>query len=191
MPTSIEAVSPESAPPGTEPVPKTEQGQFTLTTAAGPGVCRLPLSSTALDSMAAVGLPCATHVKVQFVVPVAGSQVLPPSVDTSTPATTPPPASPAVPVIVTVVPSEMLAPAAGDVIVDVGAVVSVDAVAAVSPEISVEGCAPMSANRLTVTCCMVESDLPDGFALSRPHDHWTVPAPNTSAPLGARYSVRW
>ena len=43
----------------------------------------------------------------------------------------------------------------------------------------------MSANRLTVACCM--------FAVgrlrrrrgcaSRPHDHCTVPAPNTSAPL--------
>ncbi len=27
--------------------------------------------------------------------------------------------------------------------------------------------------------------------LSRPHDHCTVPAPNTRAPLAARYKVRW
>ena len=32
---------------------------------------------------------------------------------------------------------------------------------------------------------------PIGFPLSRPHDHCTVPAPNTRAPLGARYKVRW
>ena len=47
--------------------------------------------------------------------------------ETSTPATTPPPLSVAVPVIVTVVPSATVAPAAGEVIVEVGAVVSVDA----------------------------------------------------------------
>ena len=28
------------------------------------------------------------------------------------------------------------------------------------------------------------------WTASRPHDHWTVPAPKTSAPRGARYSVR-
>ena len=64
---------------------------------------------------------------------MAGCQVEPPSVDTSTPATTPPPVSAAVPVIVTFVPSVTFAPAAGDVIVEVGAVVSVDFVARTSP----------------------------------------------------------
>ena len=43
---------------------------------------------------------------------------------------------------------------AGEVIVEVGGVVSVDAVAGVSPDISVVGCTPMSANRFTVACCM-------------------------------------
>ena len=58
----------------------------------------------------------------------------------------------------------------------------------------------MSANRFTVACCMLGSGgLPLGsvlplfqaLVLSRPQAHWTVPAPNTSAPLGARYRVRW
>ena len=58
--------------------------------------------------------------------------------------------------------------------------------AGVSPDISVAGCAPMSANRFTVACCMAVSVLPPSRQppLSRPHDHCTVPAPNTRAPLG-------
>ncbi len=70
---------------------------------------------------------------------VTGCQVVPPSVETSTPATTPPPASVAVPVMVTGAPSEKVAPGDGEVIVEVGGVVSVDIVAAVSPAISVAG----------------------------------------------------
>ena len=50
----------------------------------------------------------------------------------------------------------------------------------------------MSAKRLTVACCMVGSaGLPLGLLPSRPQVHWTVPAPKTRAPLGARYSERW
>ena len=64
---------------------------------------------------------------------VAGCQVVPPSVETSTPATTPPPASVAVPLMVTAEPSDTVAPCDGELMDDVGAVVSVDAVAAVSP----------------------------------------------------------
>ena len=54
---------------------------------------------------------------------VAGCQVEPPSVDTSTPATTPPPGvcSPA-PLIVTVLPFATTAPPDGEVIVEVGGV---------------------------------------------------------------------
>jgi len=78
---------------------------------------------------------------------------LPPSVDISTPATTPP-VSAAVPLMVTTVPSAIVAPPAGDVILDVGAVVSVDATAGVSPAMMVTGWVPMSAKRLTVACCM-------------------------------------
>ena len=50
----------------------------------------------------------------------------------------------------------------------------------------------MSANRFTVACCMLTSDDSGPFVetlswvVSRPQDHWTVPAPKTIAPLGAR-----
>jgi hypothetical protein len=95
-------------------------------------------------------------------------------------------------------PSAIAEPAAGLVIVDVGAVVSVDGDAAARPAMSVVAWAPMSAKRLTVACCMTGSGdavvggplLFQAFVSSRPHDHCTVPAPNTSAPLGARYMVR-
>src|SRR5262249_39843673 len=107
--------------------------------------------------MVAVGLPWTTQEYVQELVPVAGCQGWPPSVETSTPATTPPPVSLAVPETVTRAPSARLAPGAGAVIVAVGAVLSVDAVATTRPVMSWYGCAPMSANRLTVACCMVRS----------------------------------
>ena len=59
---------------------------------------------------------------------------MPLSVETSTPATTPPPVSAAVPEMVIFPPSPMLDPPAGEVIVEVGAVVSADAVATDSPD---------------------------------------------------------
>src|SRR5215831_6330619 len=131
----------------------------------------------------------------QDVVPVAGCHVAPLSVETSTPATTPPPVSDAVPVIVTAVPLVSVAPPVGAVILDEGGVWSVEAVAATRPACIVVGWTPMSAIRLSVACCMLRS----GFAgpmsgwiswlTSRPHSHWTVPAANTSAPLAARYRV--
>jgi hypothetical protein len=80
-------------------------------------------------------------------------QVCPPSSETSTPATTPPPST-AVPEMVTVVRAGMLAPEAGCTIEAVGAVTSVDLVAATSPGCMLYGWAPMSANRLTVACCI-------------------------------------
>ena len=70
--------------------------------------------------------------------------------DTSTPPTAPPPVSDAVPVIVTV--PETVSPLPGEVIVEVGALVSVDAVAAVSPLWMLPGWTPMSASTLTVAC---------------------------------------
>src|SRR5215470_4300244 len=75
--------------------------------------------------------------------------------------------------------------------VDVGAEGSVEAVAAARPDWSEPGCTPMSANRLTVACCMLASgvEAESLWLPSRPHDHCTVPAPKTSAPLAARYSV--
>jgi hypothetical protein len=64
------------------------------------------------------------HIKLHEVVPVAALKVAPPSTDTSTLATVPPPASLAVPVMLTAVPINTDAPARGDVIVEVGGVVS-------------------------------------------------------------------
>ena len=50
------------------------------------------------------------------------------------------------------------APAVGDVMTEVGGVLSVDAVAATSPDWSVAGWTfPMSANRFTVACSMLAS----------------------------------
>src|ERR1700712_4634272 len=125
-PTSAPFGSPESALGGETASPQIEQGQLTLTVRPAPGASVLALSSLARVWIVVAGWPCTIHVYVQLEVPeVAGCHVLPPSVETSTPAMTPPPPSVAVPVIMTLVPSVRLAPAAGDVIVDVGFVVSV------------------------------------------------------------------
>ena len=83
-------------------------------------------------------------------------------------------------------------------IVGVGAAMSVEALAAASPLCSVLGWMPMSANRFTVACCIAAfaGALPRSWSESSPHDHCTVPPPNTSAssptpaPLESRYSVR-
>ena len=92
--------------------------------------------------------------------PCAARQVVPPSTDTSTPATVPPPLSDAVPVMVTRSPLSTVPPAAGEVTIDVGAKTSADFAAATSgvdgsaPICSEPGCAPMSASRFTVACCI-------------------------------------
>ncbi len=67
------------------------------------------------------------------------------------PSGRPPPASVAVPMIVTGAPVETTPPT-GSVITEVGGVKSVDCVAATNPDCSVAGCTPMSAKRLTVAC---------------------------------------
>ena len=71
---------------------------------------------------------------------------------------------------------------------------SVDFVAATRPDISVLGWTPMSAKRLTCACCIRLSAGSgaqlESWSSSRPHVHWTDPALNTSAPLGALYIVR-
>jgi hypothetical protein len=101
--------------------------------------------------------------------------------------------SEAVPVATTSVPLATLLPLAGEVMVVVGPVLSVDLVAATSPAIKLTGCAPMSAKRLTWACCILTSGaapLPS-CPWSSPHDHWIDPAEKTSAPLDARYIVMW
>src|SRR4051812_49139992 len=172
MPSSDEPGSRESTWPGVTLAPQMEHGHGTLTDTDLNGP-RLPLSSTARTCTAVAGLPCTTQLYDQLVVPLAICQVRPPSVDTSTPATTPP-ASVAVPEIVDSAPSCRVAPAAGEVIAAVGPAVSVDAVAGTRPVISAYGWTPMSANRLTVACCIVTSaGLPLGLSPSRPQDHCT------------------
>ena len=63
-PTSPAVGSPESASAvGTWVlVPHSEHGQLTLTVTPAPGVCRLPLSSTARTLTTVEGLPWAVHV---------------------------------------------------------------------------------------------------------------------------------
>src|ERR671930_1574400 len=87
-PTSTGEASPASGVPGVTLVPHSEHGQVTLTVTPGPGVCRLPLSSTARHLIVVDGLPWATHVNDQLAVPVASCQVATPSVGNSTPAST-------------------------------------------------------------------------------------------------------
>src|SRR5215211_4027391 len=156
-PSSTAFGSAASAVAGVTPDPHIEQGHETFTETPAEGLSLLPLSSTARDLIVVLGLPCATQLYDQLEVPLAGCQVAPPSVETSTPATTPPPASVAVPEMVTLAPSVRLAPALGELIVELGAAVSVEAVAGTSPDCSVCGWAPMSANRLTVACFMLGS----------------------------------
>src|SRR5262249_23278358 len=146
-PSSTALASPEFGVPGVTFVPQMEQGHATLTVTPADGVSRFPLSSAARVRIVAVGLPCTTQLYDQLVVPVAGCQLVPPSVEISTPATTPPPVSAAVPVTVTRAPSARFAFGAGEVMVEDGAAVSVLAVAGTRPGISANGCACMSANR--------------------------------------------
>jgi hypothetical protein len=64
------------------------------------------------------------QLKLHEVVPVAALKVAPPSTETSTRATVPPPVSLAVPVMLTAVPVDTVAPTVGEVIAEVGAVLS-------------------------------------------------------------------
>src|SRR5439155_26001038 len=184
-PTSTELVSPELATAGVVVPSQMLHGQVTLTTIPPPGVSRLPLSSIArllitLDP----GLD-GIQWYVQLAPPVARCHDVPPSTETSTPATMPS-VSDAVPLITTSVWPRNVDPLTGEPIVDVGAWLSVDTVAATRPPVRVAGCTPMSANRLTVACRMsvfaAGPPVPSWFA-SSPHGQRIVPAPNTSAPL--------
>ena len=168
----------------------------TVTATPAPGTSRLPLSSTARALMVKLPADAGAQAKLQLSRPLAGCQVDPPSTETSTPPTTPPPESVALPVMFAATPAGSEAPAAGVRMVDTGGVVSVEAVAGVSPAWSETGCAPMSANRLTVACCMrtsvVAPRLARSWFASRPHDHWYEPEAKTSAPLACLYSEsRW
>ena len=101
----------------------------------------------------------------------------------------------AVPVIVTRLPLWTCAPAAGDVMTDVGANVSVDALAAISgePDRRRSAACGLRAHvgqqvhgRLLHGLIGHCASAPRSWMLSNPHDHCTVPAPKTSAPLACR-----
>src|SRR5687767_3322327 len=87
----------------------------------------LPLSSLARARRVTGPVACGVQVYDQVALPLAGCQVAPPSVDTSTPPTTPP-VSLAVPAMVAAAPTWKVEPAGGGVIDALGPVVSVDAV---------------------------------------------------------------
>jgi hypothetical protein len=99
-------------------------GTATVTATCVGVACTFPLLSTARLLIVVAPATEGVHKKVQEVVPLAAAKVVPPSTDTSTLATVPPPVSLAVPVMVTVVPVNTVVPGAGDVIVEVGGVVS-------------------------------------------------------------------
>src|SRR5262245_27239708 len=103
----------------------------TIVTVICAGVaCTFPLSSTARLLIGASPGVVRVKLKLHEVVPVAALKVAPPSTETSTRATDPPPVSLAVPVM-PVVPGNTATPARGDVIVEVGGVVSWIAVTAI------------------------------------------------------------
>src|SRR5258705_1609566 len=87
----------------------------------------LPLSSNARLRIVVTPITPGDQSKLQIEVPSAPCHVAPPSTETSTLATTPPPLSVAVPVIVTRLPLSTCPPASGAVMTDVGATRSVDA----------------------------------------------------------------
>ena len=136
--------------------------------------------------------------------PMAGCQVVPLSAETSTPATTPPPPSAAVPLITTAVPDSSSDPAAGDMIVELGRVVSVEAVAGDQARLrrrrlhahvgeQVHRRLPHVVQRCWNAANRVARHRRRSAAVvvvSRPQGHCTVPAPKTSAPLACRYKVR-
>src|SRR5689334_8947928 len=124
IPSSTDWASRESATAGVSPL-KIEHGQETETVLGALAAPMLPESSTARTLIVVEGAPWTVHTYDQDDVPVAVCQVAPPSVETSTAATTPPPASVAVPEIVVELPSVRPAPSDGEEMVAVGGVVSV------------------------------------------------------------------
>src|SRR5688500_13113527 len=189
MPTSMADGSFCAGTPGMTESLQRLHGQVncTVTVVLATGDWMLPaLSIARLRMVTGPSGPAAFQVNVQVAVLVPACGVVTafchvvPSTDTSTPVTAPP-TSAAVPVIVTGCPGRSVEPAVGAVIVDVGA----------APP-GVEARMPMSSKRFIVACCMsaLGGVFPRSCVPSRPHDHCTVPAPKTSALLGARYNVR-
>jgi len=94
---------------------------ITVTVSCAEGFCTFPLSSTARLLIVACPGVAGVQLKLHEVVPVAALKVTPPSTETSTRATDPPPVSLAVPVMLTVTLVNTVAPDAGEVIAEVGA----------------------------------------------------------------------
>src|SRR4051794_8361247 len=133
---------------GTAPDDHTVHGHVrtpTVTLTPAAGVSRLPLSSTARLLSVTEPVPLGVQVYVQLARPIAGCHVVPPSTDTSTAPTMPPPVSDAMPAMVTGARGCTIVPAAGEVITDVGAVASDEGDAATSPACRFAGCTDMSA----------------------------------------------
>src|SRR5262249_47859338 len=85
-------------------------------------------------------------------------------------------------------------PGAGPAIWETGGALSVDCVAGASSDWRVCGWTSMSANTLTVACCTfgAAGEATRAEVASDPPRHLVVPAANTNAPLGARYSdILW
>ena len=186
MPSSVELASPSSAFCGVDVADHIVQGQdraAVIVSATPPdGICMLPLSSNARLLMVTEPEPVAVHWNDQLVVPTAASQVVPPSVDTSTP-TIPPTRTDAVPLIVTALPAANEEPEVGLVIVDVGATASEDGVAGVRPIAASWADAHIGkqADRcLSHTDTAFRRCYRSGF-WHEPPDHCTVPALKTSA----------
>src|SRR6185436_3918080 len=97
------------------------------------GVSMLPLSSYERLLIETLPVPLTVQPNDQEAVPAAGNHVAPPSVDTSTPETRPPPESAAVPEMVIDEPAAIEAPLAGEVIVEAGGARSLEAVAGTRP----------------------------------------------------------
>src|SRR6185436_9414089 len=110
----------------------------TVTVTLGLGCPTFPLSSTARLSRLAVCAGPVPQLNVQFESPLARFQVLPPSTDTSTALTRPPPVSAAVPAMTTADDGGTV-PGWGEVMVDVGASVSLDVADEESPACNVRG----------------------------------------------------
>src|SRR6185295_19900458 len=98
VPSSTDAASPSSSGAGgtvaaLQMLHGHVPGGAMLTVTPADGVSMLKLSSKARLLIDTLPVPLADQVNDQFEVPVAGDQVVPPLVETSTPARSPPPDS--------------------------------------------------------------------------------------------------
>src|SRR5882757_1086929 len=128
-PSSIALPSPLSTVVGALDEFQILQGQVAgtiLTLTPLPGVSMLPLSSTARLKSVIEPTVLGVHTKLQLERPIAGCQVLPPSPENSTPATTPP-ESLANPVTVMLFPALKVELFVGAVMTEAGGIVSVEA----------------------------------------------------------------